>query len=141
MAGMRDKIVHEYNKTDLNLVWEVATREIPKLLEQIKVFLPEKSLNELVETYERYSSDSQKKGLAKAKEIAKNALADGVEREKIIEMLTQNNSAYQDLLAIAGKKITEKIIIQKAEVESKLKPESSSQSPEINQSHSKRKGY
>ncbi len=95
----------------------------------------------IVETYERYSSDSQKKGLAKAKEIAKNALADGVEREKIIEMLTQNNSAYQDLLAIAGKKITEKIIIQKAEVESKLKPESSSQSPEINQSRSKRKGY
>ncbi len=39
------------------------------------------------------------------------------------------------------KKITEKIIIQKAEVESQLKPESSSQSPEINQSQSKRKGY
>ncbi|MEL6440971.1 MAG: DUF86 domain-containing protein [Cyanobacteria bacterium J06621_8] len=40
MAGMRDKIVHDYNETDLDIVWDVATQEIPKLLEQIKNFLP-----------------------------------------------------------------------------------------------------
>lgn len=141
MAGMRDKIVHEYGKTDLNLVWEVATQEIPKLLEQIKVFLPEKPSEEPVEVYERYFKGSKKKGLAKAKEIAFNALADGVERRKVIEMLNQNNSAYQDLVAIGGKKIAEKVIIQKAEVELKMKQESMpSQSQEINKSPSKSQG-
>ena len=40
MAGMRDKIVHDYNRINLNLIWEVATQEIPKLQEQIKVLLP-----------------------------------------------------------------------------------------------------
>ena len=42
IAGMRDKIVHDYNKIKLNLVWEVATQEVPKLLEQIKILLPKK---------------------------------------------------------------------------------------------------
>ncbi|MDJ0899237.1 MAG: DUF86 domain-containing protein [Xenococcus sp. MO_188.B8] len=42
IAGMRDKIVHDYNKIKLNLVWEVATQEVPKLFEQIKVLLPKK---------------------------------------------------------------------------------------------------
>ncbi len=40
MAGMRDKIVHDYNRINLNLIWEVATQEIPKLREQIKILLP-----------------------------------------------------------------------------------------------------
>lgn len=136
MAGMRDKIVHEYNKTDLNIVWEVATQEIPQLLEQIKDFLPEESSSELINPYERYSKNSHKKGLAQAVEIAKNALKDGVKREKIVEMLTQNNSAYRDLLAIAGKETTEKIIVRQAEVEIKLKSESSTQSPDIERSQS-----
>lgn len=140
MAGMRDKIVHEYNKTDLNLVWKVAKHEIPQLLEQIKVLLPEKPVERSDSPYELYSKGLAQKGLAQAKEIAKNALIDGVKREKIIEMLTQSNSAYQDLLAIAGKETTEKIIIQKAELEIKLKPESFTQSDEIDRSQSKRKG-
>ncbi|MGV2831404.1 HepT-like ribonuclease domain-containing protein [Myxosarcina sp. GI1(2024)] len=139
IAGMRDKIVHEYNKIDLNIVWEVATQEIPKLLEQIEDFLPQESSSELVDSYELYSKNSDKKGLARAVEIAKNALADGVKRETVVEMLTQNNSAYRDLLAVAGKETTEKIIIQQAEVEGELKPESSTQSSDIKRSPSKRK--
>lgn len=140
IAGMRDKIVHEYNKTDINIVWEVATQEIPRLLEQIKGFLPEESSSELVDSYARYSKNSSQKGLARAVEIAKNALADGVKRETIVKMLTLNNSAYRDLLAIAGKETTEKIIIQQAEVQIKLKPESSTQSPDIKRSPILRKG-
>ena len=42
MAVMRDKIVYDYNKIKLSLVWEVATKEVPKLLEYIKVLLPKK---------------------------------------------------------------------------------------------------
>ncbi len=121
---MRDKIVHEYNKTDLNLVWEVAKYEIPQLLKQIEVFLPAKSLEKLVEPYELYSQGSNQKGLAKAVGIASNAFADGVERQQVIEMLSQNNSAYQDLIAIAGEKTAEKLVVQKAEIELKLKLES-----------------
>ena len=42
MAGMRDIIAHDYNKVDLGTVWDVARNNIPKLLQQIKVLIPEK---------------------------------------------------------------------------------------------------
>lgn len=32
IAGMRDKLIHEYNKVDLNLAWEVTQSDIPILL-------------------------------------------------------------------------------------------------------------
>ena len=141
MAGMRDKIVHEYNKTDLNLVWEVARYGIPKLLEQIEVFLPEKSEPISSSTYKLYAQNSQQRGLAGAKEIAMSAFADGVEREQIIEMLSQNNSAYQDLVAVGGEKTAQKVVVQKAEVELKLRREAmSSESQEVENKQSKSKG-
>ncbi|XGV88562.1 MAG: DUF86 domain-containing protein [Limnothrix sp. BL-A-16] len=32
IAGMRDKLIHEYNKVDLNLAWEVTQSDIPNLM-------------------------------------------------------------------------------------------------------------
>jgi len=41
MAGMRDKLIHQYFGVDLNLVWETIKRELPKLEEQILKILKE----------------------------------------------------------------------------------------------------
>jgi len=35
MAGMRDVIVHEYDRIDLDTVWNVLRRELPDLLPQL----------------------------------------------------------------------------------------------------------
>ena len=42
MAGIRDKIVHDYDGVDFDLVWFVAKKGVPKLVEDVK-FLIEKS--------------------------------------------------------------------------------------------------
>ena len=121
MAGMRDKIVHDYNEINFNLVWQVAKDEIPRLLERIKGFLPEKPEIAAPNIYEQYASESNKVGLARPKEIATKAFSKGIKRAEIIEMLSQNDSAYQDLLKVADSNTAEKLIIKKAEMESKLK--------------------
>ena len=36
---MRDKVVHEYDEVDLNLVWEVARRDVPDLLRALRPLL------------------------------------------------------------------------------------------------------
>jgi len=39
MAGMRDKLIHEYAGVDMETVWDVATEELPAIkpmLEQLK---------------------------------------------------------------------------------------------------------
>lgn len=46
ITGMRDKLVHDYNKIDLNLTWEVAQTEIPKLMEFILPLLPQKEIDD-----------------------------------------------------------------------------------------------
>ena len=43
MAGIRDRIVHEYDNVRLDIVWDVANQEIPELLEKITPLLPKKS--------------------------------------------------------------------------------------------------
>ncbi|MDH4120229.1 MAG: DUF86 domain-containing protein [Deltaproteobacteria bacterium] len=35
MAGMRDKLIHEYFGVNLDLVWEVVEKEIPKLKKEL----------------------------------------------------------------------------------------------------------
>ncbi len=39
MAGMRDKLIHEYFGVDLEIVWAVATEEIPPLTPEMKSIL------------------------------------------------------------------------------------------------------
>lgn len=39
MAGIRDKLIHEYFGIDLDLVWVVVKKEIPKLKKQISNLL------------------------------------------------------------------------------------------------------
>jgi uncharacterized protein with HEPN domain len=43
IAGMRDKLVHDYSKVDLDLTWEVSQSSIPKLLEFALPLLPQKN--------------------------------------------------------------------------------------------------
>jgi len=39
MAGMRDKVIHEYFGVDLGVVWETATRHIPEIMSLIQKVL------------------------------------------------------------------------------------------------------
>mgnify|MGYP000539451238 CR=1 FL=1 len=41
IAGMRDKLVHEYHGVDLEIVWEVVTKEIPPLKPKFEKVLEE----------------------------------------------------------------------------------------------------
>lgn len=36
MAGMRDVLIHEYDKVDASIVWETATTSIPMLIKAIE---------------------------------------------------------------------------------------------------------
>jgi len=42
MAGMRDKLTHDYFGVNLDLVWETITSHIPELKNQITKLLEEK---------------------------------------------------------------------------------------------------
>ena len=41
MAGMRDKLIHEYDAVDFDEVWSTATRDIPSLLAWVTPLLPD----------------------------------------------------------------------------------------------------
>jgi uncharacterized protein with HEPN domain len=43
MAGMRDKLIHEYSGVDLEIVWAVVTEELPPLMPEIARFARELS--------------------------------------------------------------------------------------------------
>ena len=72
------------------------------------------SLNDL---YLRYAQNTESLGLSKAKNIAKNALIDGIEPERITEMLIDNNAAYRNLVSRSGEKQAQKMIVKKAQME------------------------
>jgi uncharacterized protein with HEPN domain len=38
-AGMRDVLIHDYSRVDLDLTWGVVQRELPRLKAQIQVIL------------------------------------------------------------------------------------------------------
>jgi len=41
IAGMRDKLIHEYHGVDLEIVWEVVEKEIPPLKPKFEKILEE----------------------------------------------------------------------------------------------------
>jgi uncharacterized protein with HEPN domain len=40
IAGMRDRLIHGYDDVSLDMVWEVATIHVPKLLSQLEPLVP-----------------------------------------------------------------------------------------------------
>lgn len=46
IAGMRDKLIHEYAGVDLEIIWGVAKEEIPPLKPRIKKLLQEMEQSE-----------------------------------------------------------------------------------------------
>jgi uncharacterized protein with HEPN domain len=40
IVGMRNRIVHDYRRIDLAVVWETATLDIPKLVLALEAFMP-----------------------------------------------------------------------------------------------------
>lgn len=42
MAGMRDIIFYQYDRVDTDIIWIVIREELPELLKQIELLLPEK---------------------------------------------------------------------------------------------------
>ncbi len=38
--GMRNRLVHEYNDVNLNIVWDIVQTEIPTLIEALKQRIP-----------------------------------------------------------------------------------------------------
>ncbi len=40
IAGMRDKLIHEYNDVDLDEVWKTVADDIPNLIEKITPIAP-----------------------------------------------------------------------------------------------------
>lgn len=40
MAGMRDKLVHDYRQVNVSMVWLVLQRDIPELIEYVEPLLP-----------------------------------------------------------------------------------------------------
>ena len=41
IAGMRNRLVHEYERVDLAEVWNVVARDIPELIDAIRPLLPD----------------------------------------------------------------------------------------------------
>ena len=90
--------------------------------------------------YSLYSQNTKTKGLSQAVEIAKNALADGVKLETVVDLLSNNNKAYQELLASSDDRQAQKIVVTKAQVELALSKDDRSppqQSPKNDRSKGK----
>ena len=40
IVGLRNRIVHEYFRLDLNVIWEIVVRDLPPLVKIIEPFVP-----------------------------------------------------------------------------------------------------
>jgi uncharacterized protein with HEPN domain len=43
MAGMRDKLVHEYDDADLDEVWETLSKDVPKIITSLQEMAPRRN--------------------------------------------------------------------------------------------------
>jgi uncharacterized protein with HEPN domain len=43
ITAMRNRLIHGYDEVDLNVVWNTATIDAPKLLRELEPFLPVQS--------------------------------------------------------------------------------------------------
>lgn len=41
MSGTRNRIVHEYSEIDLDVVWQIVSRELPLLIAEMETFVSE----------------------------------------------------------------------------------------------------
>jgi uncharacterized protein with HEPN domain len=46
IAGMRDKLIHEYDNVDLEEVWKTARSDMPRLIKQLEPLVPSKEESE-----------------------------------------------------------------------------------------------
>ena len=46
MAGMRNRLVHHYDKIDWPLVWTTAHRDVPQLLAELEPLVPDAEVDE-----------------------------------------------------------------------------------------------
>jgi uncharacterized protein with HEPN domain len=44
ICGMRDRVVHAYDRVDLDIVWSVATSHAPALISALDVLIPPESI-------------------------------------------------------------------------------------------------
>ena len=44
IAGMRDKLIHEYDVVDLDEVWKTVTKDIPRLTSVLEPLVPRKKI-------------------------------------------------------------------------------------------------
>jgi uncharacterized protein with HEPN domain len=42
MIGMRNRIIHEYDRVDLAVVWDVVQNELPSLIVELETIVPPK---------------------------------------------------------------------------------------------------
>jgi uncharacterized protein with HEPN domain len=40
VVGMRNKLIHEYDRVDLDILWDTVTVELPDLIEALQTILP-----------------------------------------------------------------------------------------------------
>lgn len=41
MAGMRDRVIHDYEEVNLRLIWKTATEDLPRVVDGLESMLPE----------------------------------------------------------------------------------------------------
>ena len=87
--------------------------------------------------YQRYAQGVKQIGLAGSKEIATNALKDGVERKQVVEMMKKYDPEYKKLAKESNEKTAERTVVSRAEVDLLMKSQSEQQSQEATVSKSR----